>query len=451
VDPIVRIQAGRLRRSLERYYLLAGRREPVHIELPKGGYAPVFHGSAAPAPPRGEAARVEASEDGWPSLSVRDFEALGAGSEVTDLALRVSDELALELGRYRAAHLFQQRAGDAAPRFTARFELSGRLRREADDDVRVTARLVDRTTGEQIWADEFHTASRPGRWSGTPEDVAQVIASRVGAEEGVIVQLLATERRKQRPAVPTTYDAVLRSYEFFLAREPGDLASALEALRKVLELQPDCGPAWARLARLYCANHTFEVTTLKTPLDEAITLAQRGVRLDPASRSARCVLASALMCKGELAASQAELEQALRSSPGSLVYLEIIGYLLILLGDWDRGRLLSRSARDRNPHCLPHVLFGLWADHLCRGEVEHAYQAALEYRDPTFFWRSVMRASCLGLLGRSAEARTEVANLLTEKPDFRTHGRILLGYYLKFPEMMGPVVDGLARAGLKLA
>jgi hypothetical protein len=157
------------------------------------------------------------------------------------------------------------------------------------------------------------------------------------------------------------------------------------------------------------------------------------------------------MCKGEMAASQAEVEQALRSSPGSLVYLEIIGYLLVMLGDWDRGRLLSRSARDRNPHCLPHVLFGLWADHLRRGEIEQAYQAALEYRDPTFFWRSVMRASCLGLLGRTAEAQAEAANLIVQKPDFRARGRTLLGYYLKFPEMMGPVVDGLARAGLKLA
>src|SRR5262249_6818436 len=35
VDPIVRIQAGRLRRSLERYYLLAGKGDTVRIELPR--------------------------------------------------------------------------------------------------------------------------------------------------------------------------------------------------------------------------------------------------------------------------------------------------------------------------------------------------------------------------------------------------------------------------------
>ena len=42
-DPIVRLQAGRLRRSLERYYRLGGHLDPVRIALPRGGYAPVFH------------------------------------------------------------------------------------------------------------------------------------------------------------------------------------------------------------------------------------------------------------------------------------------------------------------------------------------------------------------------------------------------------------------------
>ncbi|MGO7917282.1 hypothetical protein ACC702_38380, partial [Rhizobium ruizarguesonis] len=41
-DPVVRIEAGRLRRSLERYYLVAGQQDPVRIDIPKGGYVPTF-------------------------------------------------------------------------------------------------------------------------------------------------------------------------------------------------------------------------------------------------------------------------------------------------------------------------------------------------------------------------------------------------------------------------
>src|SRR5262245_48833966 len=45
LDPIVRVQAGRVRRSLERYYLLSGGdTSALRIELPKGSYTPTFVG-----------------------------------------------------------------------------------------------------------------------------------------------------------------------------------------------------------------------------------------------------------------------------------------------------------------------------------------------------------------------------------------------------------------------
>ena len=41
-DPVVRIEAGRLRRALERYYLMDGRTDAIHIDIPKGAYVPTF-------------------------------------------------------------------------------------------------------------------------------------------------------------------------------------------------------------------------------------------------------------------------------------------------------------------------------------------------------------------------------------------------------------------------
>ncbi|MBB3593681.1 TolB-like protein [Rhizobium sp. BK529] len=41
-DPVVRIEAGRIRRALERYYLVCGRGDHIKITIPKGGYAPHF-------------------------------------------------------------------------------------------------------------------------------------------------------------------------------------------------------------------------------------------------------------------------------------------------------------------------------------------------------------------------------------------------------------------------
>ncbi|WP_406857554.1 hypothetical protein ABEG18_08030 [Alsobacter sp. KACC 23698] len=42
IDPVVRIEAGRLRRALERYYHSAGNDDAVLITIPRGGYVPMF-------------------------------------------------------------------------------------------------------------------------------------------------------------------------------------------------------------------------------------------------------------------------------------------------------------------------------------------------------------------------------------------------------------------------
>lgn len=47
-DPIVRVEAGRLRHAIERYYYAAGRSDPIIIEIPKGGYVPRFSRRSVP-------------------------------------------------------------------------------------------------------------------------------------------------------------------------------------------------------------------------------------------------------------------------------------------------------------------------------------------------------------------------------------------------------------------
>ncbi len=51
-DPIVRVQARRLRAKLVRYYRDEGRADPTLIELPKGGYTPVIKRRDEPASPQ---------------------------------------------------------------------------------------------------------------------------------------------------------------------------------------------------------------------------------------------------------------------------------------------------------------------------------------------------------------------------------------------------------------
>ncbi len=42
IDPIVSIQADRLRRALVRYYENAGKNDPIRIDIPSGSFMPLF-------------------------------------------------------------------------------------------------------------------------------------------------------------------------------------------------------------------------------------------------------------------------------------------------------------------------------------------------------------------------------------------------------------------------
>jgi tetratricopeptide (TPR) repeat protein len=388
--------------------------------------------------------------DDWPAVFVLPVDSAAPDPELREAAARFRAQLVLEMGRYRDVRVVlregRDEPGSPSPE-AGRFELGGRLSR-GESGLWLTAQLTDCRAGSQLWAQEYRSEADVS--STFYEETARVVAARVASEHGVVAQTLWVEQRRRPAAEPTPYGAILRSYQFFFNRDPADLAPAVEALKRAVAAEPECSLAWVQLARLYCVNYTQEVALVDTPIDEALAMAQRGVRLDPTSQRARGALAYALLLKGELAASRAESQKALDLNPDSLVYLESIGWLMMLAGDWEHGLSLVRRAIARNPHHMPIAFHGLWADHLRRGEIDEAYQAALQFRDPFLFWRPAMRACSLGHLGRLAEARAEVDELLQVKPDFARRGRALVSRLIKFPDLLERIAAGLAMAGLVL-
>lgn len=449
VDPIVRVQAGRLRRSLERYYLLAESRDSVRIELHKGSYAPTFVPDAGATDTAVKLATRTAATDGA-TLVVHPFE-IRAGSHDDAMAAHIADELACELHRHGEVRVVRQHDMDRLnlrPPASGRFELRGRVRCEADG-CWISARLVDRTNGEQVWGDEYQAS--PDHGSDALNDIARLIAARIGAEQGIVVRTLARENPARSCAAPNSTSAILLGHRFLLCPQACELAPALQALQQAAAHEPGISAVWTCLARLQLMNHSFELSDAVSPIESAIGSASRAVQLDPASLRARCVLAAALLVKDELQAALNELEQALLFNGRSLAYREMIGWLMALAGEWERGMALMRDAARRNPYCLPHVKHGLWADYLRRNDFASAYGAAIEYGNAGFFWRELMTASAQGLLGRVSEARASAAELLRAKPQFLQRGRILIEYYIKLPELRERILAGLREAGLVLS
>ena len=103
VDPIVRVEAGRLRRALDHYYLTAGKNDPVYIEIPKGSYVPVF--STVPEVPSGDKTRPSKPEGSapttGPSIAVMPLTNLTGDKEQDYFVDGLSEELTAEITRYQ--------------------------------------------------------------------------------------------------------------------------------------------------------------------------------------------------------------------------------------------------------------------------------------------------------------------------------------------------------------
>ncbi len=158
-DPIVRIEAGKLRRDLETYYLKAGRAESVLISLPRGAYWPVFQRKET----SGLAAEALALDPAGLTVHALHAAQDRLGVEGADFRAQVVDALTrhpdLAVFTSQAAGpaddlLDSDTARELARRNGTRFVLSGQAR-ESGDGALFTARLHDGATGRQVWAEDI--------------------------------------------------------------------------------------------------------------------------------------------------------------------------------------------------------------------------------------------------------------------------------------------------------
>ena len=128
--------------------------------------------------------------------------------------------------------------------------------------------------------------------------------------------------------------------------------------------------------------------------------------------------------------------------------MDNIGYLFTLFGDWERGPAQIRKAIKLNPYYDISAHYALWEDWVRQKKYQQAYLETLNFRKPMFFWDPLAKAATFGLLGRYEEGKQAAEELLKLKPDFSSRGRVLIGHYIKFDEIVERTIDGLSKVGL---
>jgi len=465
-DPIVRIQAGRLRRALERYYLVAGDRDPILIDIRKGGYVPQFASLPATSGVSTGPGRSASSETGsgriteGPTVAVLPFDNLTGDAEQLVLASGLTEELVTELTRFQDIAVIPCQPARRPPGSPAdpvelarlvgaRFVLKGAVRQDAES-VKVSAQLTDTRDGRQIWADAWSHSLTAGALIATQEQIAKSVVTAVATEYGIIARHLSAESRKKPPAELETYEAMLRYYSHQIAPTPDSATACFAALRAAAEREPEYGPVWSALATLYCQMYSFDAQAFDRPLETALEHARKGVFLEPGSQLGRMIMAYACYLAEDAISFRLESETALNLNPNSPYTVGSIGYFHVLRGDPDLGLPLLDRAIALNP-CHPAWFHaGYVIDHLLRRDYETALAESRKYSPFMSFWDDVVVAAIFGKLGRADEGRPHIERVALQKPDFAGRARDLFRRTLKIEPLIDDLMDGLRMAGMTI-
>lgn len=455
-DPIVSIEARRLRRALEYYYQKSGKNDLTVIEIPKGSYVPIFKYAGDTASPdfaSGFTKMAGHMDEQWPTVLIRPFQVYSDNKQLKYIAEGFKAELAVELSRFQDIRVLVKptaQTDDQTQEPESRFILEGNIRADKDQ-VRLVVQLMDRKNNRQIWAESYQRTLSDHNIISTQEEIAKIISAEVGQEYGIIPQTIAKEYCHKTPSEIQTYEALLKFYMHETTFSPESFECAYDALEQAVVKEPDCAQAWSFLGRLNSENYCIDYYDRNTSVEKAIQYSENAINLNPLNQRSRAGLALAYLQNNQIQEGKEEIQQALSLNPSSCIFLDVIGHIKALLGDWTDGCSLIRKCIAFNPYHRPYVYHTLFLEWLLKEDYENAYLETLKFRLSPVFWEWVFRAVSLAQLGRMDDAKKAVQQLLTIRPNFQNDGRSLMQRTLKSELLLDRLLSGLTKAGLEVS
>lgn len=279
-DPIVRVQARRLRARLERYYLEEGHNDEQIIDLPKGRYTPAFRPrTASPAATSGSISATAAAHN---TVAVGRFADLAPQHEAQHAAAGLRAEVVHQLTGCKGLRVLGW-ADEATPP-GATYVVTGTTRR-AGEVIRLTANVVNGATGAYL-ASESVDASE-GTLLQAQESIARFVVSVVRPQDGNKTSWRGA-RSSENLAARNLY---LQGRYHLAQRTEESLGRAVEFFQSALTEDQDYALAHSGLSDAYGLLTNYGVRGPADVWTKAASHAASGVMLDPSAVETRTTLA----------------------------------------------------------------------------------------------------------------------------------------------------------------
>jgi TolB-like protein len=319
IDPIVRVEATRLRRTIDRYYAGAGSDDPIRISLPRGSYAPTFSRRDAASPAtarllalpyvsqvprsallvsgvialaaiaivaavlhRQAAPPVVATNgpakvlkeqgtadalppgDGLPDLVVPPFDLTGAAGARSVPAGLLHDALTGAFSHFDLVDVrLEPKSGPAvgsapAPANEPRadYRLAGSVRYVDDGATRFLFRLIDVADGSVVWSRTFDNVPPSDDQSTTEDKIVRELAGTLLQPFGVIY---AHERAKVVAGQPTDprYHCLVEVIDTFSTFDLVQQSRARNCLEEIVARDPGFALGFTYLAAVDLREYEY--------------------------------------------------------------------------------------------------------------------------------------------------------------------------------------------------
>ena len=397
VDPIVRVEARRLRAKLEQYYSGNGAGDEIVIELPKGCYTAVLR--------RGQPKVIEALTT--PSIVILPFVNLSASPGDEYFSDGLTEELIHRLTRAPGLRVL---AWPSASRLRGRDEdlrgirdqlgvdlaLRGSVRRSGGR-VRITAQLVDAASGQFRWSESYD------------RDMSDLLAIQEEIAAAIVSTLKLALSSPSRPgrADVESHNLCLKGRYLAGRRTLDSIRKSVACFEQAAAIDPESATAYAGLADGCILMAEYGGLPPAPTMERARKAAQKALELDPFSAEAYTSLA---MIRSYLDWNWTEAgelyRKALDLNPSYARARHWYGLdYLGVLGRWDEAAAELEIARQLDPLSAI-ILEGGAHLHLFRREYELALdvlRSVLEL-DPSFYKAYTAIGRVYALQGRYREA-----------------------------------------------
>jgi adenylate cyclase len=326
----------------------------------------------------------------------------------------------------------------------ATYLIQGSVRR-AGTKIRVTAELIAPESGAQLWTGRYDRDM--GELFALQDEITTSLSAAIAPEifraEASAPGRLSTDL--------TAWDRFLRGLSHYYRETTADFEASIDLFKQAIALDPSLAIAHAYLAtNMVQGVHYGWIKSTRELWEQAMSLAETGVRLDPHSSFTFSILAYLHAMRGNHEAAHEAIRKAVQLNPYDMGARGVQGICHLISGDHRQAiELLSMAVTRGNSDPRYQWASSIAFSHYLLQQYEASLSWTREalYLNPNHLQVLAIRAAALARSGRSEEAAEATRVLLSNYPDL-TVERHLRNFHWKNPDDIAHYREGLLKAGV---